>query len=145
MSSDIHEASAIDLEMKGRAWRIKHGYENPDNEYCPRCEAFVPHFEEEVEDSETALFCQECHDHGEYPRSLEAWQKRIGQPVKFVDEEAVIEAYQKGTKYPMLYHGTLKEVLSIGIITRYTLYAKIEPRWTDEPKFVPISQVRIVN
>ena len=144
MSSDIHQATQIGLEMQGRAWRIKHGYENPDNEYCPRCQDFVPHYEEEVE-GESVLFCQECHDNGEYPSSLEAWQKHIGKPVKFVDEEAVIEAYTKGTQYPRLFHGTLKEVLSIGIITRHTLYAKIEPRWTDTPKFVPISQVRIVN
>ena len=127
--SNEFSRSRWDLKCKdehGESRRLR----NPDNEYCPRCP---------YDEGESVLFCHE------YFSSLEAWQKHIGKPVKFVDEEAVIEAYTKGTQYPRLFHGTLKEVLSIGIITRHTLYARIEPRWTDTPKFVPISQVRIVQ
>ena len=145
-SYEIGEATAIGLEMAGRDWRIKHGYEDLDNEYCVRCEAYVPHFEEEVgEDGISVLLCEECAEEGIYAVSFDIWQKRIGKPVKFVDEQAVIEAYQKGTAYPMLYHGILREVLYVRVVGQKTLYARIEPRWTTEPKFVPISQVRLVK
>ena len=145
VSYEMSEATAIGLEMQGRDWRIKHGKENPDNEYCVRCEEYVPHFEEEVGDGISVLLCEACNEDGLYSVSFDTWKRRIGKPVKFVDEEAVIEAYQKGTDYPLLYHGTLREVLYVGIIGRKTLYARIEPRWTETPKFVPISQVRLVS
>ena len=145
VSYEMSEATQINLDMQGRDWRIKHGKEHPDNEYCVRCQADVPHFEEEMGDGISVLLCEVCNEDGLYSVSYDTWKARIGKPVKFVDEEAVIEAYQKGTDYPLLYHGTLREVLYVRIVGRQTLYARIEPRWTEIPKFVPISQVRLVQ
>ena len=146
VSYEMSEATQINLDMQGRDWRIKHGYEDPDNEYCVRCEQYIPHFEQAiVEGAASPLYCEQCNEDGLYSVSFETWERRIGKPVKFVDEEAVIEAYAEGTEYPRLYHGTLRAVLYIRIIGRHTLYAKIEPRWTETPKFVPVSQVRLVK
>ena len=76
---------------------------------------------------------------------IQQWQANIGGYVKFVDEEAVHEARIAGTRYPMLYVGKLIDVHPMQICQDETLYAEIKPMWTDEPKFVPVSQVRLVD
>ena len=139
-SYEMSEATQTGLEMQGRDWRIENGFENPDDiAFCGKCQDYTPHYEEDVK-GHSVLFCEECTED-----SFETWTSRIGSYIKFVDEEAIIEAQADGTKYPKLYHGTLRDILPISIYGSETLYAKIEPRWTTKPKFVPVSQVRLVD
>ena len=79
------------------------------------------------------------------PRSFEGWRLCIGEYVKFVDEQAVIEAHIKGTQFPMLYPGKLVDVLPIRIYQDEVIHAKIIPLWTNEPKFIPVSNVRMAE
>ena len=79
------------------------------------------------------------------PADFEAWKARIGDYVKFVDEQAVIEAIGNGTQYPLLYHGTLDDVFIIKISQDEILYARIKPMWSDDMQYIPISNVRIIT
>ena len=81
----------------------------------------------------------------ESPTDFEAWKARIGDYVKFVDEQAVIEAFNAGTEYPLLYHGKLDDVLTIKIYQDEVLYARIKPMWSDDMQYIPICNVRLVD
>ena len=65
--------------------------------------------------------------------------------MKFVDEQAVFEAFNSGTKYPLLYHGKLDDVFIIKIYQDEILYARIKPMWSDDMQYIPISNVRFVE
>ena len=79
VSYEMSEATQINLDMQGRDWRIKHGYEDPDNEYCVRCEQYIPHFEQAVvEGAASPLYCEQCNEDGLYSVSFETWERRIG-------------------------------------------------------------------
>ena len=81
----------------------------------------------------------------ENPTDLEAWKARIGDHVKFVDEQAVFEAFIARTEYPILYHGTLDDVFVIKIYQDEILYARIKPMWSDDIQYIPTASVRFVD
>lgn len=74
-----------------------------------------------------------------------AWNARIGDAVKFADEQAVFEAFHAGTEYPFLYYGTLESVFIIKIYQGEILYARIKPRWSDDIQYIPTANVRFVE
>ena len=80
-----------------------------------------------------------------HPTSLNDWKGRIGDYVKFVDEEAVIEAVTDGTQYPMLYIGKLDDAFVIKFYQDEILYAAIKPMWDEPIKYIPCSNVRFAD
>ena len=63
------------------------------------------------------------------PAQQQAWTAKLGEPVKFIDEQAVIEARQQGTSFPMLYYGRLIDVFIIRLNSKCIPYAQIKPFW----------------
>ena len=59
------------------------------------------------------------------PAQQQAWTAKLGEPVKFIDEQAVLEAHQQGTSFPMLYYGRLIDVF------HYQIPFKVYPIRTD--------------
>ena len=57
------------------------------------------------------------------------WTAKLGEPVKFIDEQAVLEAHQQGTCFPMLYYGRLIDVFLIRFHSQCIPYAQIKPFW----------------
>ena len=76
---------------------------------------------------------------------IEKWKARIGDYVKFVDEQAVFEAFSAGTEYPLLYQGTLDDVFVIKIYQDEILYTRIKPMWSDDIQYIPATNVRFVD
>ena len=75
------------------------------------------------------------------PAQQQAWTAKLGEPVKFIDEQAVIEARQQGTSFPMLYYGRLIDVFIIRLNSKCIPYAQIKPFWDAPDKFIPLSNV----
>jgi len=80
----------------------------------------------------------------ESPTDLEAWKARRGDYVKFIDEQAVFEAFSSGTQYPLLYHGKLDDVFILKIYQDEILYARIKPMWSDDIQYIPTTHVRFL-
>ena len=76
---------------------------------------------------------------------IEKWKNRIGDYVKFIDEQAVFEAFSAGTEYPLLYVGKLQDVFVIKIYQDEILYARIKPMWSDEIQCIPTTNVRFAD
>ena len=74
-------------------------------------------------------------------RQAETYINRI---VRFVDEQAVIEAQQNDTKYPKLYWGRIRDILTITVFNQEIPYVKIEPMWTTKPTLIPMSHVWLI-
>ena len=68
------------------------------------------------------------------------WTEKLGEPVKFIDEQAVLEAHQQGTCFPMLYYGRLIDVFLIRFHSKHIPYAQIKPFWDAPDKFIPLSK-----
>lgn len=79
------------------------------------------------------------------PTDLNGWKERIGDYVKFVDEQAVVEAIIAETQYPTLFIGKLDNVFLIKIYQDEILYARIKPMWSDEMQYIPCSNVRFAD
>ena len=69
------------------------------------------------------------------------WTAKLGEPVKFIDEQAVLEAHQQVTCFPMLYYGRLIDVFLIRFHSKCIPYAQIKPFWDAPDKFIPLSNV----
>lgn len=79
------------------------------------------------------------------PADLNGWKARIGDYVKFVDEEAVVEAIIAETQYPILYIGKLVDAYVIKIYQEEILYASVKPMWDAPIKCIPCSSVRFAD
>ena len=69
------------------------------------------------------------------------WTAKLGEPVKFIDEQAVLEAHQQGTCFPIVYYGRLIDVFLIRLYSKCIPYAQIKPFWDAPDKFIPLSNV----
>ena len=78
-------------------------------------------------------------------QELDRWKDRSGDYVKFVDEEAMIEAQDAETRFPILYIGKLMDAYLIRIYQDEIIIAKIQPLWDSPPKHVQISLVRFAE
>ena len=78
-------------------------------------------------------------------KELDRWKDRIGDYVKFVDEDALLEAQDAETRFPILYIGKLMDAYLIRIYQDEIVIAKIKPMWSDIPKHIQISLVRFAD
>ena len=79
------------------------------------------------------------HPDNTKPKQQIEWTAKLGEPVKFIDEQAVLEAHQQGTCFPIVYYGRLIDV--IRLYSKCIPYAQIKPFWDAPDKFIPLSNV----
>ena len=76
---------------------------------------------------------------------FQRWRQHIGDYVRFIDEQAVIEAHHKGTKYPIMYHGRIQDVIVVSLKQTESVHLVIKPMWTDTPTFIHCALCSLVE